>query len=216
MSGRYACFISYRHAKSRDYNQTLQQIQEALSGQLAPLVTEEIYRDPNLNPGEQYNAAFAEIMCHSYCLVVIYTPTYKESEDCRGEFKAMCDLQAKRFEKLGSKGDRKLGMIIPIVLCTTQGEELPNELLTGSVHHANLSEFYLLTKKLAQKAEVKKQIAAVAQHIAKVRRMMIEAQVDLWCDCQKFEIPRGVAPWGGAAGSASPAQPPFPFRKDTQ
>src|SRR5882724_12953147 len=122
MPDNFACFISYRNAKSRDLNKRLKEIEDALWGQLEPFASEKIYRDPQLKPGEQYNAVFAEFMCHSYCLVVIYTPTYKESEYCRGEFQAMRELQARRFERLGAKGDPKLGMIIPIVLRKMEDE----------------------------------------------------------------------------------------------
>jgi hypothetical protein len=97
-----------------------------------------------------------------------------------------------------------------------EDEALPAELLTGSVHHADLSEFYILPKKLSEIKEVKQKLAGVAAHIAKVRRMMNEASVDLWCDCQQFEIPRGIGPWGASAAPSSPAQPPFPFRKDNR
>jgi len=76
----------------------------------------DVYIDwDRLKGGDFYNEALAKALCHSVCMIMVFTPTYfdKKHTFCAREFMAMQDIEKRRLELIGRCGNH--GLIIPII-----------------------------------------------------------------------------------------------------
>src|SRR5690349_15742687 len=117
MGFKYSCFISYRHGQFELTKTFVEQLYTALSGELETMVDKDVgvYIDKQrLLPGYFYNEDLAKAICQSICMLVVYSPSYEESDYCKREFEAMYRLQQQRFGLLGVANPES-GMIIPVI-----------------------------------------------------------------------------------------------------
>ena len=209
----YPCFISYRHSESKVVQTFVGQLRDALTDYTGLYMSPaRPYMDEALDPGTRYNEALAQYICQSACLVVIYQPTYEESTYCLREYAAMEHLQKIRLEKLGGSADRTLSMIVPIVLRRSPDRDLPHEIgrFSREIHFADFSRYSLASRELSRNREYVDALDRIARHIARVYRMLRQAEEELCKGCDKYALPAevAVAPWSVAA----PMGQAFPFR----
>ncbi|MEO8660214.1 MAG: toll/interleukin-1 receptor domain-containing protein [Bryobacteraceae bacterium] len=211
MSLKYACFISYRHREQNELLDIIRQIRDELAVQLAQSIDEEPYRDNLLQPGQHYNEAFAEALCHSACLVAVYNPVYSESDYCRREWEAMKRIEDKRRALLGNRADRTMGMIIPVVIKWHtkdpyhEKEWLPPQ-IKGGIEYCDISRLVLRsTKKLREYKEFRDKMRVVADYVVGVRAMLAQDQ-EICCGCSAFSLPPAADPW------TDTFTPAFPLR----
>lgn len=90
----------------------------ALRDYVDPYMNLPIFSDHSVIGGELYEQRFAYAIAHSVCMVMIYTPTYFDSDHnyCAREFIAMERVEEQRFSALSRYGLPTPGMIIPIIL----------------------------------------------------------------------------------------------------
>src|ERR1043165_324344 len=128
---RYCCFISYRHVDEdeQDLQRFLREFEIKLRQFVKLNVPEDagnVYLDIKRNqPGFDLNNALAQAICHSVCMVSLYTAQYfstKHTYTAR-EYKAMMHLETERLQGLQ---DKKTRLIIPIVL--GMDDRLPREI----------------------------------------------------------------------------------------
>ena len=76
----------------------------------------EVYFDKDrLIPGYQYDMHLARAICKSACMVILYWPSYLDSDYCQQEITTMLGIEKKRIQLLGNQlsGYR---LFVPIVL----------------------------------------------------------------------------------------------------
>lgn len=115
----HACFISYRHpavAGSRE-EKLIRHVVKAIADHVQMYTHEHqvYFDDKRLVPGYQYDERLAEAICRSACMVVVYWPSYLESDYCRKELRAMLEIEEQRRRRLGDAlhGCR---LFIPVIL----------------------------------------------------------------------------------------------------
>lgn len=114
MPFQYACFISYRHGQRKLAERIINDLYETLSGELELLRDEQVFLDrERLRGGYFYNEALAEALCHSACMIVVFTPTYfsRNHTYCAREYKAMEELEKKRLRLLSGSVHKNRGLI---------------------------------------------------------------------------------------------------------
>jgi len=119
MPFQYSCFISYRHPMFQKDRSYVQQLVEALKGELALWVSQPVFLDTErLKGGEFYNPALASALCHSVCMIALYSPPYFHEDHifCSREFRAMEKLEQERLQLLQDAVEKKNGLIIFIAL----------------------------------------------------------------------------------------------------
>jgi len=76
----------------------------------------EVYIDkPRLVPGYQYDERLAQAICRSACMVVVYWPSYLESDYCLKEIRTMLQIERERRDVLGV-GLHGCRLFIPVIL----------------------------------------------------------------------------------------------------
>jgi hypothetical protein len=105
-------FVSYPHVPGENrLNEFVEELVKAIRFQLAEEPYEPVYRDlERLKPGFVWKTELSHALCHSRCMLAVYTDGYFSREYCLREWDAMVDLEIKR---VGATSRR---MIIPILL----------------------------------------------------------------------------------------------------
>ena len=124
----------------------IEDFHDALSSELEPLIDPlRVYRDVlRLEGGDFYNQALARSLCESVCMIMIFTPTYFNSDHtyCTREFAAMC-----RIEEARLRANAEHGLIIPVVL---RGfDQLPDEVKSRRQVY-KFDQFLMSDEKLAK------------------------------------------------------------------
>ena len=109
-----SCFISYSHGEEELVRGFVAQFKAALKGELETLIDRRAFIDEDIPVGAIWEPHLARALCHSVCMVLIYTPIYGQKEFCRREFEAMQQIEAWRQSLLPEVSP--LGMIIPVVM----------------------------------------------------------------------------------------------------
>ena len=114
-----SCFISYRHPATKGNRE------ESLIKHVVKAITDHIelythdhpvyFDEKDLIPGYNYDERIAEAICRSACMVIVYWPSYLESDYCKKEIEAMLNVEERRHRILGDKL-RGCRLFIPIIL----------------------------------------------------------------------------------------------------
>jgi hypothetical protein len=129
----HSCFISYRHPASSGGREEklIRHVFRAIKDHLEVYTHEyAIYFDEHrLVPGYQYDEKLAQAICQSACMVIVYWPSYLESDYCRKELHTMLSIEKERRSLLASElhGCR---LFVPIIL-RGKFEDLPTEVRDG-------------------------------------------------------------------------------------
>ncbi|MFO1330594.1 MAG: toll/interleukin-1 receptor domain-containing protein [Rubrivivax sp.] len=208
---KYACFVSYIHADEDLGRGFVMQFVQALQGELEQLVdlrTLPIYSDNLLKPGQIWPAALSAALCHSLCMVMVYSPVYARRTECLREYRAMERIEAQRRQLLSAGHALAEGFIIPVVL---RGFDRLPATLKAERQAVDFSRFSLADVELKRNPRFTEAVRAIAERISDVLDTLEPLQ-DKACDgCDDFQLPApdGLQPLT-APGAAW--QPGFPGR----
>jgi hypothetical protein len=196
----HACFISYTHGQHALMSSFVEQVGEALSSELEAYFGDDaVYVDhERLQPGYLYNEALATALCHSVCMVVLYTPTYTQSSYCRREYTAMRRLEQERLAPVASI-DPSRGLIIPVVL---RGTLAP--VLSGRTHYLDFSQFSTAaTRRIMRNQRYLDGITKAAAYIYNTAQALQAAGV-VPDNCTTFRLPPEDQAIDMGGGTAQP------------
>ena len=202
---RYACFISYIHSEAELGRDFVRQFEEALRGELEQLVdlkARPIYRDNILKPGQIWPRELSAALCHSVCMVLIWSPVYDKRVECLREREAMLLIEALRRARLHSGADA--GFIIPVVL---RGFGRLPEAIQKERQAVDFSQFTLADVPMNRNPAFVKEVRRIAERIAEHLDRLEPLEQEVCRDCDGFELP----PPGRVQAWAAPAQA-FPGR----
>lgn len=186
MPFKYSCFISHCSSESSFMKTFIKQLKECLEDYLDLYLNEKVYIDESrLQPGCHYNEALASSICHSVCMIVIYTPKYKKHPYCLREYRAMECIEKKRIELLGEnvKNLDNMGMIIPIIL---RGEIPPK--IKDNVHYCDFSKYTTASPQIKKDPECVAKIEKIVNTIREHYEIFDELGLDP-CECESFSLP---------------------------
>ena len=180
---QYSCFISYSHGEEELVKGFVAQFKAALKGELETLIDRKAFIDEDIPVGAIWEPKLAQALCHSVCMVLIYTPIYGQKDFCRREFEAMQQVEAWRQSLL--PGAEPLGLIIPVVMRGFQ--RLPPPL--GPRQAVDFSKFTLADVQINHHPCFAEQVRKVAERI-EAHFLQLQDLEDKACEhCQGFALP---------------------------
>jgi hypothetical protein len=185
MPFQHACFLSYRVGAEPGVNDLYRAFRKALAEQVDLYMPGMgVYLDQErLQGGAFYNPALAHALCHSVCMVVLFSPQYFDTEHtfCAREYQAMVKLEERRLN-LSAQEDSE-GLIVPVIIRGT----LPRE-ISEKRHHFSLSDELLAANDLRLKA-VRKVLRGIAEVIYERYERLKPLEQELCGLCQGFAFP---------------------------
>ena len=181
---QHSCFISYKHPPTPDSLEATKhfwlEFVEAFERKVntyrqVALLT---YRDVSLRSmgGVDYPAELARNLCRSVCMIAILTHEYMKEPWCRGEWRAMEQLEKAR------KIDRKdTGCIIPVLF---RGEPEKAREFCGTRQFLDFRGIIRPNIQL-DTVESRQRVEAIGAHVAKLARLVSPV------DCSNFRIDVG-------------------------
>ncbi len=186
---KYSCFISYRHTETEEAQRFTEDLYNALSGQLEPLLSQKVFLDDKRLQGGQFlKKAISGALCQSACMVMIFTPQYfdKEHTYCAREYKGMLELEQKRLQLLGEDDTGENGFIIPIIF---RGQKsLPPEIKDERLYH-NFSRFNMSDPLMNRHPKYAPLIQDIADYIAGRCYSLLDLPEDSLPSCDEFDLP---------------------------
>lgn len=190
---KYACFISFRHGKSREMRDRLEQFYEALAGQLELRIGNDlIWIDrERMDGSNRLDPTLARALCESACMIVVYTGTYFHDKDtfCAREYEAMRRLEADRLQLLGVPGSPQHGFIIHVIF---YGSDRLPQFIKECYYYKNFENFHLLGPDISRHPEFQPEMVEIAEVVCdmyyELRRVMEEDNVDLCQSCDTFAL----------------------------
>ena len=187
---RHGCYVSYRRDQAI-VQRFVKDLAQGLSYELAPLLDLGVFVDQSFVDRSDSDAGahfemIADAMCHSVCMIVVFTPTYfsKSNSYCAREFLAMEQIERKRMSHLGQKMDPHR-LIIPVVL--RGADQLPTQMRDRWV--LNFDRYLLGDNKVFRSPGFQKSIRDLAEYIFDRYRVFDQHQLDPDKECQGFRLP---------------------------
>lgn len=213
MSFEYSCFVSYRHCQSQLGKRIINDLYNAICGELELMTDKEVYLDrERLEGGYFYNEALARALCRSVCMIVVFTPTYFNMHHtyCAREYKAMEALEKKRLRLLEDPDDRTHGLIIPVVF--RGWDYLPLEIKERRQCH-DFSDFLLCDTEICSHPGYAPKVRQIAEYIASRCNTFDALGIDAYGGCEDFTLPteRKIRPW---LEEVTNHRIPFPGREE--
>ncbi len=211
MPFQHACFISYRHCQSELGKRIVNDLYEAIAGELELMTERTVYLDrERLEGGYFYNEALARDLCKSVCMISVFTPTYfsLDHKYCAREFQAMENLERERLALLADPGDQSRGLIIPIVF--RGWNSIPPHIKERRLCY-NFAEFLLSDDGMHRHPSYAPKIRQIAEYVAERCNRFEALGVDPCATCDEFPLPseEEVEPW---LREVVTSQVPFPGR----
>jgi hypothetical protein len=166
------------------------------------------FDDKRLVPGYQYDEKLAEAICRSACMVIVYWPSYLESDYCKKEIEAMLDIEERRRQFLGAElhGCR---LFIPVIL-RGKFEELPERVIRDCQYLDYKAQATKPDFNIGDDDKTSDELYRIAEYIKSLCDKMKSASDALFGKCQQYGFP---APPPQATDAIRPAPPqPFPGR----
>ncbi|MEO7709253.1 MAG: toll/interleukin-1 receptor domain-containing protein [Caldimonas sp.] len=190
---QYSCFISYSHGEGDLVRGFVTQFKAALKDELETLIAgRKPFIDDDIPYGAKWDPYLAKALCHSVCMVVIYTPVYGQKVFCRREFKAMEELEERRLAMLQGASPT-LGLIIPVVM---RGfAQLPQPI--GPRQAVDFSHFTLADVQMNRHPGFAPKVKEVAERIADHfwRLQALEDEACKFCDAYQMPAPPPETDW---------------------
>jgi len=207
MPFEYSCFISYRHCRNQLGQRIVNELYNALSGELELMTDKEVYLDrERLEVGYLYNEALARALCESACMIVVFTQTYfnRAHTYCSREYKAMEKLEEERLELLGNPSDQIYGLIIPIVF---RGEDYLPPDIKERRKYVKFDNFLLSDDEMGRHPRFAPEIKRIAEYIAARCQAFDALPEDPCSNCSEFTLPteKDIRKW--LEGITEPRQP---------
>jgi len=188
MPFKHPCFISYRHLNHRE--PYIEWIVEALKRELKQWIQPDVFRDVDyIDGGVLYNDLLPLALCHSACMVVLYSPRYfhRDYTYCAREFLAMQRLEQHRWEFLRDQEERSNGLVIFIAI---RGHNfIPSEII-GKRQIYNF-EPYTLMRDMRKNPKFKADVKDIGEYIFNRWKVFesLARQHDLCGNCHGFKLP---------------------------
>jgi hypothetical protein len=209
----YSCFISYRHPATSGGREEklIQHVVRALKDHLEVYTHDHaVYFDQQrLVPGYEYNEALAKAICRSACMVVVYWPSYLESDYCRKEIRTMLAIEKERRELLGSAlhGCR---LFLPVII-RGRFEDLPREVRDGCQYLDYKAQATRPDFNIGDDPKMSEELYRVAEYVKNICDKMKAAEDRLFAKCEEFMLASVRSTEIELIGSAVAPQP-FPGR----
>ena len=207
----HACFISYRHPSTEGNREQklIRHVVKAITDHVQLYTHEHKVYDPQrLVPGYQYDECIAEAICRSACMVIVYWPSYLESDYCKKELEAMLEIEERRRQVLGKElhGCR---LFIPVIL-RGRFEELPERVTKNCQYLDYKAQATRPHINLGEDDKTSEELYRVAEYIKSLCDKMKAAREPLFGKCQQygFPFPAALMP----QDIQSPPPLPFPGR----
>lgn len=170
----------------------LKELKNTLESHILMYVDKEVFIDTDmLGPGCYFDEALSRAICQSICMIVVYTPTYKDRNHlyCQREYVAMENVEKERIEMLGDRINDN-GMIIP-VLVRGGKEELP-----PNISNRQYCDF-INVKGINKNPNYLAEIDRIAQTVYAYYTAFKERNIDPCCECGSFSLPpeEDIEPW---------------------
>jgi hypothetical protein len=187
----HACFISYRHPSSEGNREQklIGHVVKAISDHVQMYTHEhQVYVDnKRLVPGYQWDERMAEAICRSACMVIVYWPSYLESDYCRKELEAMLEIEERRRHILGPEL-RGCRLFIPVIL-RGRFEELPERITKDCQYLDYKAQATRPDINLGEDDKTSEELYRIAEYIKSLCDKMKVAQESLFGKCQEYGFP---------------------------
>lgn len=189
MPFRHACFISYRFGREQLMATFLDELYDALKSYLEPYLDLDVYMDKTrLRGGDFFDPTLANELCHSMCMILVYTPKYfdRVKTFCAREYKLMEQLEQDRLALLGQMSPTK-GLILPILF---KGgiRYLPPSLKT-SRHHYDFSGYRLSHSPMICNEKYEPFFEKIAEYVYELFLQFERVENDPCEDCDDIRLP---------------------------
>jgi TIR domain len=207
----HACFVSYRHpvAEGTREQKLIGHVVRAITDHVEMYTHEhDVYFDSRrLLPGYRYDARLAEAICRSACMVIVYWPSYLESDYCRAELEAMLEIEERRQQILSSEL-RGCRLFIPVIL-RGRFEELPDR-ITRDCHYLDYkAQATRPDINLGEDERTSEELYRIAEYIKFLCDVMKASRDPLFGRCHEYGLP--PRPPANQRIQPAPSQP-FPGR----
>ncbi|MFM7733844.1 MAG: toll/interleukin-1 receptor domain-containing protein [Cyanobium sp.] len=210
----HACFISYRHpaAAGGREEKLINQVVKAIADHVQIYTHEhEVFFDQRrLVPGYQYDERLAEAICRSACMVIVYWPSYLESDYCKNEMQAMLDVERRRRQILGQDlhGCR---LFIPVIL-RGRYNDLPDEVTRDCQYLDYKAQATRPDVNLGDDEATSEKLYEIAEYIKLLCDKLKPQAEQLFRECKAFGFQQSRSASAAAAAIQAPPPPPFPGR----
>jgi len=187
MPFQYSCFISYRHANYKA--PYIEWIVEALKEELDQWVDQGVYQDTDLRGGMLFNPELASALCHSVCMISLYSPKYfrRDHTYCAREYMAMVELEQHRRKFLTDPKEQSKGLVIFVAV---RGFNLiPSEI--RKERECYNFEPYTMKGNMRRNPKFKEQVRNIGEYIFERCKAFdsVASQHDLCEGCHGFNLP---------------------------
>jgi len=209
----HGCFISYRHPASANNREEkmIKHVFQAVRDHLEMYTHEHgVYFDvPRLKPGYQYEERLAQALCRSACMVIVYWPSYLESDYCKKEIRTMLEIEQRRRIVMGNAlhGCR---LFVPIIL-RGKFEELPGEITQNTQYLDYSVQSIRPDFNIGDDPTMSAQLYDIAAYVKDLCSKMKTYGTELFGGCDSYAFQ--AQPGGLAIASAPPQE--FPGRGPT-
>ncbi len=192
MSLKHACFISYRHGNQALMKRINDDLYTALCSELEPLIKRDVpvFKDTaRLKAGDYLDKKMAQALCESACLIVVYLPIYldKAHSYCAREFRAMEQLEKKRYEALTAVADKARSLIITIAFCD---KKMMSTEIIGDRLFVDFKDFGTASPKMHKTPRYIEKIKEIAEYIHERFTLLNRLSPDPCGNCEEFELPK--------------------------
>ncbi len=188
MAFDFGCFISYPHDDGDLVERFVEDFVKGLKAHLMNLEKDKKYwwDREQLATGINHQQAIATGMCKSACWILIYYPKYRRSRECRKEYRAMRELEARRRQALGGILARDKAMIVP-VLFSGHPKDLPGE-LADQVIFEDFTKYTVSGPRILEHPAFEAKIIKIAHHVWDVWKAC-EQVTHMPRDCHEYVLP---------------------------
>ena len=192
---KYGCFISYRHNDDPLSQRIIDDLYEALKGELKARGVEVFLDRTRLKGGDFFNQQLARALCESACMILVFLPGYfdKENTYCAREYRAMVLLEAERIARLPENNG--IGFIMTVVFRSQ--EVLPQEIFGKREVYLEFEQFLLSDSAINKNPKYAPLVKRIADNIFN-KYMLLRTLGDEVCEsCDEFCFPdvRDIQDW---------------------
>ena len=189
MNFEYSCFISYRSTQNELSKTFMDEFKRALKSDLEPYFDIPVFiDDEQMQGGDIVDKHLASALCHSVCMIPIFTPKYFSAQKlyCTREFMAMESLEEQRFDVAKIPPDqRSFSFIIPIIF--RGPDRIPPDIQKSGRLYCDFSKYTTVEPNISNNGTYIKHIDQIAKRVYDLYEAF--SQYDDLHDCEKFTLP---------------------------
>jgi hypothetical protein len=209
----YSCFISYRHPATTGGREEklIQHVVSAIKDHLEVYTHEHgVYFDQQrLIPGYEYDERLATAICRSACMIVVYWPSYLESDYCNKELKTMLAIEKERRARLAVEL-RGCRLFVPVII-RGKFEDLPLEVRDGCQYLDYRAQAIRPDFNIGNDPHMSEKLYGIAEYVKSLCDKMALVENELFGKCEEYVFPTVASGKTEVTASAASLQP-FPGR----